>query len=74
MIEIDGNSIHTMPTKEVAKKIAILSQQQTMPPDITVEELVGFGRMPYQKFLQRLSDEDKKNCRLGYGGNQCFLI
>ena len=32
-----------MPTKEVAKKIAILSQQQTMPPDITVEELVGFG-------------------------------
>ena len=60
VIEIDGNSIHTMPTKEVAKKIAILSQQQTMPPDITVEELVGFGRMPYQKFLQRLSDEDKK--------------
>ena len=49
VIEIDGNSIHTMPTKEVAKKIAILSQQQTMPPDITVEELVGFGRMPYQK-------------------------
>ena len=60
VIEIDGNSIHTMPTKEVAKKIAILSQQQTMPPDITVEELVGFGRMPYQKFLQRLSDDDKK--------------
>ena len=59
VIEIDGNSIHTMPTKEVAKKIAILSQQQTMPPNITVEELVGFGRMPYQKFLQRLSDEDK---------------
>ena len=25
VIEIDGNSIHTMPTKEVAKKIAILS-------------------------------------------------
>lgn len=60
VIEIDGKSIHAMPTKEVAKKIAILSQQQTMPPDITVEELVGFGRMPYQKFLQRLSDEDKK--------------
>lgn len=60
VIEIDGRSIHTMPTKEVAKKIAILSQQQTMPADITVEELVGFGRMPHQKFMQRTSNEDKE--------------
>ncbi len=46
-----------------------ISQQQTMPPDITVEELVGFWKDAIS-CLQRLSDEEKIG--LGYGGNQCF--
>ena len=51
-VVLDGELIHRLPTKEVARRLGLL-HQQTMPPDgITVEDLVRRGRYPHQGLLQ----------------------
>lgn len=58
-ILLDGKAIHTLSTKEVAKELAILPQNPYAPEGLTVSELVGFGRFPYQKGFGSYSKEDK---------------
>lgn len=58
-IYLDGKEIHRTPTKELASKLAILPQSPIAPQGLTVEELVSFGRYPYQKGLGKLSEQDK---------------
>jgi len=54
---IDGTDIAMLKPKERAKQIAILPQ--TLPvPDVSVEELVSFGRSPYLGVSGRLSEYD----------------
>lgn len=60
VISINGEDMKTLSTKEISKKIAILSQQPKLPPDITVEELVAYGRIPHQKWYETNNVEDKK--------------
>ena len=55
---LDGRDIHKLSTKEVAKKLSILSQQHSSPPDFTVEELVAYGRMPHRKWYETRTSED----------------
>ncbi|HDR6289148.1 TPA: ABC transporter ATP-binding protein [Bacillus cereus] len=57
-VYLDGKAIQTMPTKEVAKKLAILPQSPTAPEGLTVEGLVWHGRYPYQRVLGKRSDQD----------------
>lgn len=59
VITLDGIDMKTISTKDISKKLAILSQQPKLPPDITVEELVSFGRIPHQKWYETDSNEDK---------------
>ncbi|QQT10695.1 ABC transporter ATP-binding protein [Staphylococcus pasteuri] len=59
-INLDGESIHSQSTKEIAKKIAILPQSPEVADGLTVGELVSYGRFPHQKGFGRLSEEDKK--------------
>ncbi|UNC93077.1 ABC transporter ATP-binding protein [Candidatus Contubernalis alkaliaceticus] len=59
LVHLDGSDIHSLPTKEVAKKLSILSQYNVSPPDFTVEELVGYGRMPHRKWYEQKSKEDE---------------
>jgi iron complex transport system ATP-binding protein len=47
-------------TKEVAKKLAILTQSPTAPGDLTVFNLVKQGRYPYQSWLNQWSKEDER--------------
>jgi iron complex transport system ATP-binding protein len=56
---LDGKSIHKMPTKEVAKRLAILPQHPVSPEGLTVQELVSYGRFPHQSGLGSLTPEDK---------------
>ncbi|GIW98865.1 MAG: iron-enterobactin transporter ATP-binding protein [Pirellulaceae bacterium] len=58
-VYLDGRAIHTQPTKQVARKLATLPQQGSAPNDLTVRELVAFGRFPYQGILGRRSLEDE---------------
>ncbi|RDI41414.1 ABC transporter ATP-binding protein [Falsibacillus pallidus] len=59
-ILLDGTSIAKLPTKEVAKKMAILPQSPTAPEGLTVLQLVKQGRYPYQTWLRQWSEEDEE--------------
>lgn len=59
-ILFDGKDIAAMRISEFAKKVSIVHQYNTAAEDITVEQLVGYGRTPYQKMLGNRSDEDEK--------------
>ncbi|MFC7623259.1 ABC transporter ATP-binding protein [Microlunatus sp. GCM10028923] len=57
---LDGRSIATMPSKEVAKIMGLLPQAPTAPEGITVADLVGRGRYPHQGwFRQWTADDDR---------------
>lgn len=42
-----------MSTKEIAKELAFLSQGTNSPEDVTVRDVVGIGRYPYQGIFQK---------------------
>ncbi len=62
-ILLDGNAIHKIPTKQLAKQLGILPQGPSAPEGLTVYELVAQGRYPHQGFLQQWSAEDEHVCR-----------
>lgn len=59
-ILLDGQSIAKENTKKLAQKMAILPQTHDSASGLTVEELVSYGRFPYQKGFGKLSTEDYK--------------
>jgi iron complex transport system ATP-binding protein len=62
---LDGRDIHHLPPTEVARSLAILPQQQTVPKGLTVEQLVSLGRTPYQSWYQwELQAEDRRQVAL----------
>lgn len=58
-IYLDGKMIHKIPTKEIAKKMAILPQTPEAPGGLTVYELISYGRFPHQGGFGRLSEHDR---------------
>lgn len=59
VVLLDGQAIHRLPTKEVAKQLGLLSQQPSALEAITVEDLTQRGRYPHQAFLQPPSERDR---------------
>ncbi|ABV33808.1 MULTISPECIES: ABC transporter ATP-binding protein [Pseudothermotoga] len=57
-VVIEGSDIFKISRKEIAKKLAIVFQQNYAPEDITVKELVQFGRNPHKKYFELLNDDD----------------
>jgi iron complex transport system ATP-binding protein len=57
---IDGKLLEKYQRKELAKKIAILPQSPETPKDITVKQLVSYGRYAHQTFLNQNKNEDTK--------------
>ena len=57
---LDGKSIHSQSTKDIAKELAILPQNPVAPDGLTVFELISYGRFPHQKGFGSLTKEDKK--------------
>ncbi len=55
---LDGENIKNIKSNEIAKKIAVLRQNNNINLKITVEELVSFGRFPHS--LGKLTLEDKQ--------------
>lgn len=55
---IDGENIQRIDTKAVAQKIASLSQTSNQISGLTVEEIVAYGRFPYQKGFSGLKEHD----------------
>ncbi|HEU4965626.1 MAG TPA: ABC transporter ATP-binding protein [Bacilli bacterium] len=62
-VYLDGKAIHTLPTKEVAKQLAILPQSPTAPEGLTVEGLVRQGRYPHLSMFGQRTEEDDRMVR-----------
>lgn len=52
IVTLEGVDIDELGLKEFARKAAIVHQNNTAPPDLTVETLVGYGRTPYLNAFQ----------------------
>lgn len=59
-IKLDGANIDSIPTKDIARKLAVLPQVKTISNDITVESLVSYGRFPHLGLRKTLSKVDKE--------------
>ncbi len=55
-VELDGKPLKQWKSKELAKKIAILTQTNNIQMKLTIRELVAFGRFPYSG--SNLNQED----------------
>jgi iron complex transport system ATP-binding protein len=49
VVLLDGRAIHTLPSREVARRLALLPQGPETPADLTVRELVALGRWPHRR-------------------------
>lgn len=57
-VDIAGKPLKSYKKKNLAKRLAYLSQRHTAPSDITVEELVAFGRFSHRKWYEQASKKD----------------
>ena len=55
---LDGQDLHRLPTKQVARSLALLPQNPVVPEGITVGELVARGRHPHHGLLRQWTRED----------------
>jgi len=58
-VYLDGHAIAKLPTREVARRLAVLPQGPDIPEGITVRELVAHGRYPHGRALRRFTREDE---------------
>ena len=58
-VEIGGVDVHSTPSKQVAKIVSILRQENHFVTRLTVRQLVGFGRYPYSGGRLTALDEDR---------------
>lgn len=56
---LNGKVISRLPTREVARQLALLPQEASAPDGLTVAELIRFGRQPHQKLMQQWSEHDQ---------------
>ncbi|WP_340084733.1 ABC transporter ATP-binding protein [Siminovitchia sp. FSL H7-0308] len=57
---LDGKNVENYKPKQLAKKLAVVHQENKASPDMTVERIVSYGRIPYKSMFSSLTDEDKR--------------
>ncbi|GAB3113808.1 ABC transporter ATP-binding protein [Janibacter alkaliphilus] len=57
-VVLDGQDLHRLPTKELARTLGLLPQSPIAPEGIVVGDLVARGRSPHQRMLSRWSSAD----------------
>lgn len=62
-VVLDGESIHRLPTKQVARRLGLLPQSPIAPDGILVTDLVARGRTPHQSVFQQWSVADEHAVR-----------
>jgi len=58
-ILLEGRDLASYRLSELARKVAVVWQHNTAPYDITVRQLVAFGRVPHKQHFQTLSAKDE---------------
>lgn len=54
----DDHDLHSIPSKQLARQLGLLPQSPIAPEGISVADLVGRGRTPYQGLLGKWTTED----------------
>jgi iron complex transport system ATP-binding protein len=57
---LDGQSVHDLHTRDVARTMALLPQSPIAPDGLLVRDLVGRGRHPHQRWFSQWSPEDER--------------
>ena len=57
-IEIDEQNIWNYKIKDFAKKVAVVHQKNQIYGDQDVKTIVGYGRLPYLHYSQKLTAKD----------------
>lgn len=59
-ILIENKNFKNLKYKDIARKIATVHQQNSVPEDIDVETLVGYGRIPHKTHFKKSNENDQK--------------
>jgi iron complex transport system ATP-binding protein len=57
-VHLDGRPLRELPTKEIARRLAILPQKPLTPTATTVRDLVSRGRHPHQSLFRPFTPHD----------------
>lgn len=58
-VVLDGEPITSYPTREIARRMALLPQTPVAPEGLLVRDLVGRGRHPHQRWFSQWSADDE---------------
>ena len=61
-VYLNKEDLYNIDSKKLAKCIGVLPQRHCAPPDFKVRDLVGYGRVPYQKWYEQ--KRKNENCRI----------
>ena len=59
-ILLDGEDLYHIHAKKAARKMGVVGQENVVPFDFKVEEIVAMGRSPYKRLFSPDTPEDKK--------------
>lgn len=59
-VKLDDTDLKSMKSRDIAKQLCLLSQKNQAPPDMTVKELVSYGRTPHKRWFERLDQHDEE--------------
>ncbi|HLR01646.1 MAG TPA: ABC transporter ATP-binding protein [Virgibacillus sp.] len=58
-VNLDGQSLKKMKSKQIARKMCMLSQRNQAPSDMKVRDLITYGRLPHKRWFQSYNDHDR---------------
>ncbi|WP_300351099.1 ABC transporter ATP-binding protein [Clostridium sp.] len=58
-VYLENVKMNSLKYKDIAKTLATVHQQNSVPKDIKVEELVSYGRYPHKSYFKGSDNEDK---------------
>ncbi len=59
-VYLQEQNMQNLSTKDIAKKLAILSQTPIAPGQLKVEQLIAYGRYPHRNNVNRLTNKDEE--------------
>jgi len=59
IVYLDGQNLAQLSGKKLAQQMAVLPQSPQAPSDLTVRDLVEFGRFPHQSWWRGKSEQDE---------------
>lgn len=60
LVCLNDQDIRTIDRRELAKRMAVLYQSSKAPQDVTVKDLVEFGRFPHRNWWKGQSDQEQE--------------